>query len=246
MSQIFIPPENIVGQNFFLENREAHHVLNVLRKKIGDQINLFDGQGRQYIGALTVVDESSSHCRGQIVSEAVPSQHKVALFLFQGFPKGSKFDFVVEKATELGVDGITPFLSDKNPVRTHHEWNSKKQRWERVALAAAKQCGRSTLPAISEPRSLKELEYSLKDGVSFFFSLAPDSKNLRECLDPGKVKNLRKINLIVGPESGFSAMESEWFRTLGCTPLTLGSLTFRSETAGLVGLSIVKYELGLL
>jgi 16S rRNA (uracil1498-N3)-methyltransferase len=127
--------------------------------------------------------------------------------LIQGLPKGSKFDYVVEKAVELGVDVLVPFLSDKNIITLTPTQNvSKRKRWENLVKAAAKQSGRGTLPSVDSARPFKELEPRIKAGLTLFLDTAEKNttfKTLRERL----ATKPKSVNIVVGPESDFSPTE---------------------------------------
>lgn len=239
MPQVFVRPEHLVSGQFSLDLKESHHVINVLRKKAGDRIHLFDGQGRRFLGEITGVDSAEHVVKGRIDKELAESEKTARITLFQGLPKGSKFDYVIEKATELGVDGVVPFISEKNVVKISQD-TAKQARWKRLGEAAAKQCGRATLPAIEPVQSLKSLVPRIKAGLSLLFV-----HKGRAALPSLNLNSTSQINLFIGPESGFSPAEAEWMISLGCEPVSLGSLVLRTETAGLVALSLVNYELGL-
>ncbi len=235
MSHIFVSPENVQGESFSLDPKESHHVARVLRKKIGDVVTLFDGVGTRYQAQVTLVDPV---VRGRIMERSVDSK-KMSVTLLQGLPRGSKFDFVIEKATELGVDAILPFVSEKNPLKG----TDKSDRWQRLAEAASKQCGRATIPVISAVVDLKSLSDRLENTASLWLNVASDAESIRVVLSRFREESPRKINVIVGPESGFSDSESAWIAARKCWPVSLGALTLRTETAGLVALSLLNYEL---
>jgi 16S rRNA (uracil1498-N3)-methyltransferase len=172
------------------------------------------------------------------------ARRKIKVHLLQGLPRGSKFDFVIEKAAELGVDSIQPFISDKNPIQSE-AGPSKISRWERLAEAASKQCGRSTVPLIYPAVKLTDLSRHLKN-CSLLLEVGEAVEPIHTVLVELKKDLPREIKVIVGPESGFSDQENEWLVNQGGLPVSLGKLTLRTETAGLVALSLVNYELGLL
>jgi 16S rRNA (uracil1498-N3)-methyltransferase len=160
-------------------------------------------------------------------------------------PKGSKFDYVIEKAVELGVDGIVPFLSDKNIIKlSASQAQSKLTRWENLAKAAAKQSGRATLPALEAARQLKELEARLKTGLTLFLDTAEKKTTLKTMGDTLKSQP-KWVNIVVGPESDFTAAERALLLKWGAIPVSLGPRVLRTETSGLVALSILNHELGI-
>lgn len=243
MPQTFVLPQHIQGSRFRVEGSEARHLIHVLRAKPGEHIDLFDGQGRRYRGKIETVSAKESLLQGAILENVVSLQRSREIHLFQGLPKGSKFDYVLEKATELGVDVVIPFLSEKNPIKlTPSQAQSKPNRWSKVALAAAKQSNRADIPVIEAPRSLFELGDRFRAGATLVLNQKdmPIKKYLHQ-LSPDK----KLINMVVGPESGFSPVELDWLRNQGAAVVSLGELTLRTETAGLAALAILHYEWNL-
>lgn len=217
-------------------------MVRVLRKKEGEAVSLFDGRGAQLEGVLTKIEANS--VEGRITNRQIPAKISAALRLFQGLPRGSKFDYVIEKATELGVCEIFPFLSEKSLIRLDEKQRkAKTPRWQRLATAAAKQCDRSTIPTVYAARSLKDLTDELQKGVTLVFVRDAKAQTLTPSLSlkgEGAI-----VNLVIGPESGFSKSEIDWLLSLGAKPVSLGALTLRTETAGLVALTLTNHELGL-
>ena len=242
MAQAFLDPKNRSGDAFRLTGSEAHHLIRVVRARAGDAVFLFDGAGRRWRGLLTEVDPAVPEARGRIESEIPAATRRFSLRLFQGLPRGPKFDFVVEKAVEIGVDEIRPFLSEKSPVRLSEEQGRGKiERWTRVAAAAAKQCNRATVPRVAAPVRLSETAPTLGSGVSIAFD--ERGEPLRDIVRAIERTDSGIINLIVGPESGFSADEREFLTGSGARLAALGPHTLRTETAGLVAAAILDYEL---
>lgn len=249
MPQTFVPPENITGDQFVLTPKEAHHLIRVQRKKEGDEITLFDGKGRRFRGKITHLSAGEPLAQGKI-TQTLPEDTKTCrIHLFQGLPKGARFDYVIEKATELGADTIVPFLSQKNVIQLDPAQAEKKRtRWDRVAEAAAKQCEREDLPSIEAPAPLESLAHRFESRLTLVFSKGKDSSSLKstlgEIFGEGKVAP-DQINVVIGPESGFSEEEVAWFKRKGAHLVHMGPRTLRTETAALTALSILTHELGI-
>ncbi len=249
MPQSFVEPGDIAGDQFQLRGAEAHHVIRVLRCQANDTIHLFDGTGQQYKAVLTKVDANEDLVHGKIIEKTKPENSKQHLCLFQGLPKGAKMDFIIEKSVELGVDEILPFLSQKSLIKLTPQQSEKKiERWMRLIKAAAKQCNRHTMPSIANSASLMEVGSQFTKGITFVFSENPKSRPMGDVLRSSKSRLLEsaRINMIVGPESGLSEKEFDWLVGLGAIPVSIGKYTLRTETAGLVALALVRYELNLL
>lgn len=245
MPQIRLDPSLLNGDSFILEGPEAHHLVRVLRRKSGDEIQLFDGRGNRYHAVLGRIDDQIPRVEGRITGQVAGKSNKIILALYQGLPRGSKFDYVIEKATELGVDEIIPFLSEKSVVRLKDfDQSPKLARWERVAEAASKQCDRSSVPRLEPARPLKELKWDRIGGSLLVLTQTPGARSLKSLRDTVLKLGLPgRFNLVVGPESGFSKFEMERLVQAGGIPISLGELTLRTETAGLAALSILRYEL---
>jgi len=248
LSQFFVSPENLSYDHFRITGDEARHLIRVLRKQPNDRVVVFDGQGRRAEGVIATVEESPLAVAGRVTKNLSTTESKpIRLRLFQGLPRGTKFDYVIEKATELGADEILPFFSEKNPIElTPAQSSTKIQRWRRVAEAAAKQCSRDSLPDISPVLAFSELKTNLQ-GFSIMLwekGTKPFREVLQTLTEPSKGRSSHgALNIIVGSESGFSPAEITHLIEQGVQPVSLGRRILRTETAGLAALAIVNYEL---
>jgi len=257
MPQTFVQPNDIQNSHFVVRGREAHHLIHVLRKQVNDAVDLFDGTGHQYEGILTDIQPQAPSASGHISKTLAIITKLHQIHLYQGLPKGSKFDFVIEKATEVGVDSITPFLSEKNVIRlrrgqvlSHQDLppsltpSHRQERWQKVALAAAKQCGRADIPALGSIFALKDLENRFRSHPTLV--LAPGAKQTQlKSLFINLKEEWGTINVVVGPESGLSENELKWFAAMDAHLVALGENILRTETAGLILISILRYEFNM-
>jgi 16S rRNA (uracil1498-N3)-methyltransferase len=248
MAQALVRPEHLQADRFRVEGDEAHHLIRVLRKKPGDEVDLFDGRARRCRGVLTAVDPSVPSAQGKIIRElSAPTRH-FRLRLFQGVPKGTRIDFVIEKAVELGADAIFPFLSERGQVKLDAAAaRAKAERWNRVAQAAAKQCDRPDVPRVEIPAPLSALSAPLEEGTTLVFSLNAFTWSLKDGLraDEGSIlrPNSDIINIVIGPESGLSPGEENSLVKNGARLVSMGERVLRTETAGLAALAILEHEL---
>ncbi|MCB4756006.1 MAG: 16S rRNA (uracil(1498)-N(3))-methyltransferase [Elusimicrobia bacterium] len=245
MSQFLVQPRDVVDQRFTLHGSEARHALLVLRMKPSDEILLFDGNRRRYRGRIQTVMPEGPQLSGEITDVLPPVSKTVSLHLYQGLPRGAKFDYVIEKATELGVDVLLPFLSQKNLIKlTSAQALAKLPRWRNLMKSAAKQCERGDLPVIETARPLGDLGARLEMGRTLVLSPAAEQVSLKRLFSKEKI-TASTINIVVGPESGFGDEEVRWLKERGGQFVSLGSRVLRSETAGLAALAILNYELNL-
>jgi 16S rRNA (uracil1498-N3)-methyltransferase len=232
-----------MGDKIEISGAEARHIQKVFRLKEGDEIVLFDGTGTEYWG--TIESQRRHGITVKIAKTDTPRRESpIDIILGQGLLKGDKMDYVLQKTTEMGVSAIFPFISSRTIPRlggdrAERRWN----RWKRIVVESAKQCGRVVPPRVE---GIRPLESILKSPVGDFVKLilwerAGDSlrEGMRE-ID----KNARKFLFLVGPEGGFDEGEISAAKERGFTPVGLGPRILRSETAGVAILSILQYEFG--
>jgi 16S rRNA (uracil1498-N3)-methyltransferase len=220
---------------------DARKLIVVLRGQSGDRLEIVDSAGRRYSASLRV---EGSSARAMLDAElAAPARTALRVTLAQGIPKGQKMDFVVEKATELGVARVVPFAS-RRTVGGGSARDGKVERWRRLAKSAAEQCGRSDVPAIAEPLDFEGLVagFGAYDLVLVPWELAP-AVALRERLPP-LLAGARDVLVAIGPEGGFAQSEAEEASLHGAHLISLGSRIFRTETAGLVACAALLFASG--
>jgi 16S rRNA (uracil1498-N3)-methyltransferase len=242
MSRFYVPQPRIEKGMLKIEGDEVKHIRKVLRLKAGDEIIVFDGLGKEFEGAIVEEGLSSVVIKIQnIFSSKRDSPLEVTLA--QSLLKGEKMDYLIQKATELGVKEIIPFFSSRSvPLLEKSKKLKRHHRWERIAIEASKQCGRGVVPKIE----------SLQDYSDMLQTASPDSLRLilwekegiklKEILERSKEK--KKIFFIIGPEGGFSHVEVDEAKKTGFIPVILGRRILRAETASLCFLSILQYEKG--
>jgi 16S rRNA (uracil1498-N3)-methyltransferase len=165
--------------------------------------------------------------------------------LGQAIPKGKNMELIIEKATELGAARIVPLLSERTVVSVDSDDAlKKKQKWQRVAIEASKQCGQNWLPAVLTPQTPKEF-FNGGHGFDLMLiaSLQPDAQPLKKLLADFGAQRPRKVLVLVGPEGDFTPAEISLAKAHGCRPVTLGPIILRTETAALYCLSVLSHEL---
>lgn len=223
-----------------LPGDDARKLLVVLRAQSGDALEIVDSAGRLF-AASVVVD--GTFVNASLERElAAPRRTSLAISLAQGIPKGQKMDFVVEKATEIGLAAIVPFVAARTVG--DGERAGKLERWRRLAKSAAQQCGRSDVPEVAAPLAFSELvrTFGTYDAVLIPWELA-DAVALRERL-PALIADARSVLVVIGPEGGFSEDEVHAARAAGAHAISLGSRILRTETAGLVAATALLYASG--
>lgn len=223
------------GTAVTLDGEAANHVLRVLRLRRGDTLALFDGSGSDYDGKITALGRDSVTVEVGAAS-TVATESPLDITLVQGVCRGARMDTVVQKATELGVARIRPALAGRSVVRLDEERADRKQsHWQRVAIAAAEQSGRSRVPLVAEPAPLAEVLAQLQDPVTRLL-LDPSGESLR-----GRLLPAQPLVLVVGPEGGLTPAETRLAADLGFRPASLGPRILRTETAPLAALAVLQF-----
>lgn len=242
MPRFYVPDPHIEDELIRIKGPEARHIRRVLRLQKGDEVVVFDGSGREYEG--TIVEEGVTSVSVKI--EKIRDSGKgpvLEVTLAQSLLKGEKMDYLIQKATELGVAEVVPFFSMRSiPLLERSKKVEKSRRWMRIAIEASKQCGRKVIPEVRAPLSYSHM-LSIPSSESLrLILLEKGGKGLREMLKESKSKE--RVFFIVGPEGGLSQGEIEEAERTGFVPVTLGSRVMRAETASLCVLSILQYEWG--
>ena len=232
-----------IGTEFILSNDDSHHLIHALRARIGEKVTAADGNGRSF--ACTFIRVEDGRAVLSVDGEICQSRElPVPVTLFQSLPKSDKMTMIIQKATELGVSRIVPVLSARAVSRPDRKAADKKAgRWQKVAEAAAKQCGRDRIPEVSGIISFdRAVEMAGKCGTFLLpYECADDRVMTRDVFKT--LHQSKSIAVMIGPEGGFEASEAEQAVNFGAIPVTLGKRILRTETAAVSALSMIVYRL---
>lgn len=255
MPQFLVAPEDVGQGGFSLKGPEAFHVAKVMRLGAGAVLDLFDGKGGRFKGVIEAV-----HADGSVtgkVTETVKADDQrapVTLNLYLGLLKASHWDYALEKGTELGVSAFVPLLTPRTVVLLHEveRTKAKAERWSRLIMAAAKQCGRADLPPVRDAVQFRDAIRALKDkGIVLLAWEGMKGSVASQTLGPAlraadakREKETLEVSLFVGPEGGFSDEEVELAEAEGAVLFGMGPRVLRAETAAIAAAALVQYELG--
>ena len=246
LTRVYVEAALTPGSVVELPPDTASHLAKVLRARGGDELILFNGDGREFNGAIDGV-------RGSRVSASVGDSRPVdresplAITLVQCVPRGDRMDFIVQKATELGVARIVPVLSQRSVVRLDAaQADSKAIHWRAVAVSACEQCGRNRLPVIDAAQPLLNYLGDLAPGAGPRLVFAPDlgkpPPDPRSAADSNPAFSAAEI--AIGPEGGFADDELEAFRVCGFSRVALGPRILRTETAAIAAVVWLQARFG--
>lgn len=220
-----------------LSRQESDHALKTLRMKPGDTLELI-AAGQLYCGEIADVSEGRAQVR---IERELPSpEPTVKVTLLQGLPKGDKLEWIVQKATELGVYRILPVEMERSIARITEKDGKKRERLQRIALEAAKQAGRAHVPQVPPSMRFQDALNGLEGAVYVAWEEA-DGPRLSEAVAADQPP---EITLVIGPEGGVTAEEIARLSAIGARPVTLGRRILRTETAGLCALAVIMAALG--
>jgi 16S rRNA (uracil1498-N3)-methyltransferase len=239
-TRLFVSASLGNGHELRLHGDQARYLGRVLRLAIGDRVCVFNGDDGEWRAILTGIARDSVTLR---VDEAVAVCRESSLktHLVQGISRGDRMDFVVQKATELGVKRITPVSTEYGVVRLDGDRAEKRrEHWQRVAESACEQCGRMRPPRVDAPLALDAwfAEATARDSTQLI--LAPGATRLLGSAGP----IAEKLCLLIGPEGGFSERELDNAQVAGFVPVSLGPRVLRTETAALAALAIAQATWG--
>ena len=217
-----------IGNEYHLNDETSHHLNKVLRFPQGQNITLFNGDGKNYT-AEVLANKKQSRVK-IIASETNPSESTLHLTLVQGIAKGEKMDFLIQKAVELGVNRIVPIFTERCVVKLNAEKRQKRrQHWQKIVINACQQSGRSVVPEVLSPMDLAAW---LLQPVKHGFVCHHRAKQTLLAFDP-----IDNAQILIGPEGGLSTSEIAQARQANYQPLLLGKRVLRTETASLVAIA---------
>lgn len=253
MDRFFVEPEhlNLDDKTLYIDGEDVKHISKVLRYGQGDEIEVCDSKGHEYICRIESIDKTRIDL--SIVDEVdINRESRIRVSLYQGVPKSTKMDIILQKLTEAGVDEIVLVNTKRSVVNIKGDKADKKfDRWERIIYEAAKQCKRGLIPKLRGILTFKEaLEDMEKNDINICPYEVEKSLGIKEALQTDQVKRILenkdevRVGIFIGPEGGFAEEENEMVKAAGIASVTMGPRIFRTETASIVATAITLYELG--
>ena len=244
MHRFFVPSEWTDDDRVEIHGEVAHRIGRVLRLTPGAEIVLFDGTGMEWTVRLHSV--ARDHAAGRVLSsEKGRGEPTVRLTLYQGVMKGSKFDWTLQKGTELGVSCFVPMDCRRSVPRIRRESQpARLARWRKIIVEAAEQSGRAVIPDVADPVTFQEVCDALEraPGLVVLPWEGESAKSLSAAVS--EAPDSKEVALVIGPEGGLDPEEVDYARGKGLEPVSLGRRILRAETAGIAAVSTLMYALG--
>lgn len=246
MPRFFVKTNQIKEKSVEIVDRDVNHIKNVLRKKIGDKIEVCNEETENaYICQITNIEENKIIT--EIIHEIKANDSKIKIDIYQGLPKSEKMELIIQKSVELGVNSITPLSMKRCVVKLNGKDEAKKiERWQKISESASKQCGRTYIPQINEIIKINQIAEKSNEYDSVIVCYENEKQNtLKQEIKRIKEQNKDqiKIAVVIGPEGGIDKTEIEELKKHNSKIVTLGKRILRTETVALNTLSILMYEL---
>ncbi len=240
MNRFFVDPSAIVGDRVAFDRAQSHQIHNVLRLHAGAEVMVLDDQGWQY--RVLLINREDGIAWGRVLSRSqAVAEPQVSLTLFQGFLKRDKFEWILQKGTEVGIHCFVPVVTERSLVRKAEMKANRLSRWQSIVREAAEQCGRGRVPRILEPVTFAEsCNLSSDYDCSLMAALQETSRSLSQAVGQRKKTGA----LWIGPEGGFSDAELVQASDAGIKSVCLGPRILRTETAAVVGSALWLYQWG--
>lgn len=238
MHRFFLPPACIRGEVIFPDEC-AHQIRRVLRLRPGSRVVVLDGSGQEYEVELSEVSEAG--VRGLVLSQQInPAEPATQLTLLLCLTQREKFEWMLQKCTELGTTRFVPVISSRSLVQERGGQEKKLERWRRIVQEAAEQCGRGKIPVVEEVAGYEAGLRRAGNGLKLALWEQEHARSLRQVLQPGT----GEVAALIGPEGGLSEAEVEQAQAAGFQAVTLGRRILRMETAAMTAAALILYELG--
>ena len=241
VSRLHVDGPLAIGERIALPETAAGHLVRVLRADIGDACVLFNGDGHDYDARITAIGKRSGEVE-ILAARTLDNESPLRITLLQALARGEKMDWILQKATELGVAAVIPVESERSEVKLDGERVGKRvAHWQSVIVAACEQSGRAVVPAIAPPQPLANALRALPSSSALRLLLDPKAGQALDVIDehPG-----RELVLAIGPEGGWSPRDRELLQAAGFEGMRLGPRILRTETAGIAAIAVLQSRLG--
>lgn len=239
MNRFFLPPSSFVNDEIVFPEAISRQIANVLRLKPESMVIALDGKGLEY--SIQLLEVTPKQTSGKILSvQPNTTEPHTRVRLLLCLTQREKFEWMLQKCTELGTTRFVPVISSRSLVQERGGQEKKLERWRRIVQEAAEQCGRGKIPAVEEVAGYEAGLRRAGGGLKLALWEQEHARSLRQVLQPGT----GEVAALIGPEGGLSEAEVEQAQAAGFQAVTLGRRILRMETAAMTAAALILYELG--
>lgn len=245
MPRFFVDENQIKDNIIILDEENSNHIVKVLRSKIGDLVTICN---KNYVDYDCEIKEIN---KKQVILNILKkyentTEPKIKVTLFQALPKQSKMELIIEKCVEIGINEIIPIETKFCIAKSNDKKENKKERWQKIAETAAKQCNRGIIPKIKDTIDIKDIKDLYADFDAFIVAYEKEKNlDIKSYFNSIKNDEIKKIGIVIGSEGGFDVSEIDFLKSIGLKSVSLTSRILRTETAPIYLLSILLYEMDL-
>ena len=248
MSRFFVKPEAVEDRYIYLtDKQDLHHMKKVLRMSEGDEMDISDGSAWEYHVEIESLDDKEAVLL-ILDKQKFAREPELLVTLYQGIPKASKMEEIIQRCVELGVNSIVPVFMERTVVVDKGNFGKKLDRWQKISDEAVKQCKRGIIPDVQDTVKFKEALPMLQEHDLILFPYEnEDNRTIKDCLREvvASGNKPKTVAIIIGPEGGFADKEAVALDEIGAKRVSLGKTILRTETAGPAALAMTMYELEL-
>ena len=248
MSRFFVKPEDVQDKYIYLTDKnDLHHMKKVLRMSEGDEMDISDGSAWEYHVEIESLGDKEAVLL-ILDKQKFAREPELLVTLYQGIPKASKMEEIIQRCVELGVNSVVPVFMERTVVVDKGNFGKKLDRWQKISDEAVKQCKRGIIPDVQDTVKFKEALPMLQNHDLILFPYEnEDDRTIKDCLREVVASGNRPktVAIIIGPEGGFADKEAAMLDEIGAHRVSLGKTILRTETAGPAALALTMYELEL-
>ena len=248
MSRFFVRPEDVQDKYIYLtDKQDLHHMKKVLRMSVGDEMDISDGSAWEYHVEIESLEDKEAVLL-ILDKQKFAREPEILVTLYQGIPKASKMEEIIQRCVELGVNSIVPVFMERTVVVDKGNFGKKLDRWQKISDEAVKQCKRGIIPDVQDTVKFKEALSMLANHDLILFPYEnEDNRTIKDCLREvvASGNKPKTVAIIIGPEGGFADKEAVALDEIGANRVSLGKTILRTETAGPAALAMTMYELEL-
>lgn len=248
MSRFFVKPEDVQDKYIYLtDKQDLHHMKKVLRMSVGDEMDISDGSAWEYHVEIESLEDKEAVLL-ILDKQKFAREPEILVTLYQGIPKASKMEEIIQRCVELGVNSIVPVFMERTVVVDKGNFGKKLDRWQKISDEAVKQCKRGIIPDVQDTVKFKEALPMLAEYDLILFPYEnEDNRTIKDCLREvvASGNKPKTVAIIIGPEGGFADKEAVALDEIGANRVSLGKTILRTETAGPAALAMTMYELEL-
>ena len=239
MHRFFIKEDLSKFDEISLNKNLSHQILRVLRMNNGDKFELFNNTENSFLAEITSIKNKEINCK--IIKEFTNDQKYLEINVFQSIVKLSKIEIIIEKLTEIGISTFTPIITERTQKKDIDALSKNKiDRLKKISIESSEQSGKTHIPTIKNKINVNQVDFNQTNNVNIIFYEEIKGSIKIDKIDKNLLKN-KSVTVFIGPVGGFSLKEIEYFKKQKSVVINLGNTIFKSDTAAINGVSLIKY-----